>query len=73
MVLLLGTYSYANGNKYEGQWKQKKKDGKGKTLTSALGVLTFSNGDKYDGQWSDDQMSGNGKTKAESNRSDGVC
>lgn len=28
-LLLIGVYKYANGNKYEGEWKLNKKNGKG--------------------------------------------
>ena len=70
-----GTYIWASGDKYEGQWKDYKKDGQG-TYTSASGAkykgqwkddkshgqgtYTSSSGDKYEGQWKDDNKSGQG-------------
>jgi len=45
---------YANGDKYDGNWKDGKKSGQG--------VMNFVNGDKYDGQWKDDKMNGHGTT-----------
>jgi hypothetical protein len=43
---------YANGDKYDGNWKDNKKSGQG--------VMNFVNGNKYDGQWKDDKMNGHG-------------
>merc|ERR1712146_272366 len=34
---------WANGDKYDGEWKNGKKEGHG--------VLTWANGDKYEGDW----------------------
>eukprot|EP01031_Cornospumella_fuschlensis_P024823 gene24823-29997_t len=45
-------FTWANGNKYEGDLKNNKKHGKG--------VYTWANGDKYDGDWKDDFMHGSG-------------
>jgi hypothetical protein len=47
-----GTYTYANGDKYVGEWKDDKKNGKG-TYTSA-------NGDKYVGEYMNDKKNGKG-------------
>ena len=41
----IGTYTYSNGNKYIGEWKDDKQHGQG-TFISA-------NGDKYVGEWKD--------------------
>jgi hypothetical protein len=47
-----GKYEYANGDKYNGQWRYHKRLGKG--------VLESSNGERYDGEW-DDTKTGLGK------------
>lgn len=44
---------YANGDKYDGNWKDGKKNGQGK--------MNFANGDEYEGLWKDDKMNGHGK------------
>ena len=41
-----GTYIYANGDKYVGEWKEHKYFGKG--------TYFYSNGDKYIGEWKKD-------------------
>lgn len=41
-----GTYTYPNGNKYEGEWQDDVKSG--------YGVLQYVNGEKYEGFWKDD-------------------
>ena len=71
----LGTYTFANGDKYVGEWKAGKKSGQG-TYTypsgskyigewkagkkSGLGTYTFDNGDKYIGEWKAGKKSGLG-------------
>ena len=47
-----GTYIYANGDKYIGEWNEDQKHG--------LGVNTYANGDKYVGEFKDDRRSGQG-------------
>jgi hypothetical protein len=47
----VGTYYYANGDKYEGEWVA----GKGK------GTLHYANGDKYDGELKNNKKNGKGK------------
>jgi hypothetical protein len=44
---------YADGNKYEGDWKNDMREG--------TGVLEFINGDKYEGDWENDKRNGRGK------------
>ena len=51
----MGTFTYANSDVYEGQWKNGYRDGKG--------VLKFINGDEYDGEWKDNVPSGEGTYK----------
>jgi hypothetical protein len=47
-----GTYTYSNGDKYEGEWQDDKMHG--------YGIYTYSNGDKYEGEWQDDKIHGQG-------------
>lgn len=56
----LGIYDYSNGDKYEGSWRDGKKDGRGKPIVKTLGVMYYANGDKYEGTWFDDKRDGNG-------------
>lgn len=60
-----GTYYYSNGNKYDGQWMNDRKEGRGvytylltgekyngewwNGLKDGRGIFTFSYGDYYDG------------------------
>ena len=71
----LGTYTFANGDKYVGEWKDGMRNGQG-TNTFAngdkyvgewkdakyhgLGTATFANGEKYVGEWKDDKYHGQG-------------
>ncbi len=47
-----GTYTFPNGNKYVGEWKDNKRHGKG--------TFTFANGEKYVGEWKDSKFNGQG-------------
>ena len=42
---------YKNGNKYEGEWKKSKKEGKG--------IYYYKNGNIYDGEFKDGKKEGN--------------
>jgi hypothetical protein len=48
-----GTYYYANGNKYTGDWINDKMSGHG--------VFTWTDGDRYEGQYKDGKKNGKGK------------
>lgn len=47
-----GTYAYANGDKYSGQWKDGQMHGKG--------AYEFTNGDRYNGDFQSNTRQGNG-------------
>lgn len=49
--------SYANGDKYEGQWRADRKH--------KMGTMTYNNGDQYTGEWKNDARDGNGKSSCE--------
>jgi hypothetical protein len=55
--LLLGTYYYASGEKYNGNWKDDIKEGHG--------VFYYSENEKYDGEWKNDHKCGKGTSKEE--------
>jgi hypothetical protein len=71
-----GTYRYANGDTYTGQWRQNAPHGTGKYIfkrsrqhyegqfsqgkISGKGTMYFSDGSVYQGQWSDNTMNGSG-------------
>ncbi|PIE40695.1 MAG: hypothetical protein CSA49_07155 [Gammaproteobacteria bacterium] len=47
-----GTYKYANGNVYTGEWKDGRKSGNG--------VQIWTNGNRYEGEWSENRQNGQG-------------
>ena len=47
-----GTYYFANGDRYEGEWKDGKRDGQG--------IWYRSNGERYEGQWKYGEITGHG-------------
>lgn len=49
----LGVHTSSNNDKYEGNWKD--------DLRSGRGIKYYSNGDKYDGEWNNDLKEGKGK------------
>ena len=52
-------FTYANGDKYEGDFINGCKQGRGK--------FTWTNGNAYDGNWSNGLMNGNGKVYGTNN------
>jgi hypothetical protein len=48
----VGIYYYANGNRYDGRWKNDKKFGRG--------TMYYTNGDKYEGEFKEDKRDGKG-------------
>ena len=71
-----GIYYYKNGNKYDGNWKDNKKEGKGSffysdkgevykgdfvnDLPNGKGIYYFKNGDRYEGMFKDGKKHGEG-------------
>jgi len=47
-----GTYTFAEGDKYVGEWRDDKKNGQG--------TYTYADGDKYVGEYKDDKRTGQG-------------
>ena len=47
-----GTYTWANGNKYVGEWQNNKRNGQG--------INTWADGEKYIGEWQNDKRNGQG-------------
>ena len=47
-----GTYSFYDGRKYVGEWKNDRYNG--------FGIYSFANGEKYVGEWIDDKRNGKG-------------
>jgi len=71
----IGSWTYAKGNKYVGEWKNGTMTGQGTYKFSdgrqyigeykdnkynGQGTFTFPNGEKYVGQWKDDMINGRG-------------
>jgi len=52
-----GTYTYANGDKYVGEWRDNRKHGQG---TATLGPSSQWAGNKYTGEFRDDKRHGQG-------------
>ena len=47
-----GTYTFASGASYEGEWADSKKHGKG--------TYTYADGNSYEGEWAEDKKHGKG-------------
>ena len=73
--MLFGTYTFASGSKYVGEFKDGKYSGQGTYTTTngytyvgefkdgkrnGQGTATFADGDKYVGEWKDDKLNGQG-------------
>ena len=57
-----GTMIYSNGAKYEGQWRNDKKNGKGIFTSSHYFNCKYKVGMKYEGEFKDDKFDGHGVT-----------
>lgn len=84
---IIKTIHHENGDKYEGEYKDNKRNGKGTYYHAngdryegewingkkcGKGVLYYANGDKYDGEWENDERSGKGSlTYVNGNRYEG--
>lgn len=49
----LGVYQYSDRTKFDGQWKQGAKEGKG--------AYVYRNGDRYEGEWREGEVEKKGK------------
>lgn len=59
-VLSIGTYYCATNEKYVGEWKDGKANGKGSPYAT-LGIFYYANNERYEGEWKDNNMCGNGR------------
>jgi hypothetical protein len=50
LMVALGTFSFSNGDRYEGNFHRDKKDG--------AGTYFHAKGDRYEGTWHDDKVEG---------------
>lgn len=55
----IGVFVYNNGAKYDGDWENGKRSGKGNDFLM-LGIYHYSNGDKYQGDFVNDKKNGIG-------------
>jgi len=55
--MIVGVFETPDEEKYIGEYKQDKRDGRG--------VQTTSKNEKYDGDWKDDKYNGKGNTLSE--------
>ena len=62
LVYCLGVLHYANGNEYNGDWKDDVRHGKG--------IFNENSGSRYDGDWFNDQKHGKGKLECDFGRKD---
>jgi len=53
-----GTYTWKSGDKYEGEWKDNKKNGKGTFTVGTLGNQGTNAGDKFTGEFKDGKRNG---------------
>lgn len=51
---------YANEDKYDGEWKNDERNGKGSYHIKVIGALIHANGDKFTGQWENNKKEGEG-------------
>ena len=59
LISTVGTFYTAMGDKYDGEWKNGKKNGKGKVYSN-VGIYYYIDGSQYDGYWVEDKKNGQG-------------
>jgi hypothetical protein len=47
--------NYPNGEVYNGQWVDDKREGAGKFNIKFKGIINYKDGTKYEGEWKNDQ------------------
>jgi len=47
--------TYPNGEVYDGQWVDDKREGKGNFIVNIQGVINSEDGTKYEGEWKNDK------------------
>lgn len=52
---------FENGDKYDGEWKNNKREGRGEFGVGRVGTQSFAVGTRYEGDWANDKMTGRGK------------
>lgn len=59
---IIGVFQYADGEKYDGDWLDNKKSGKGNSLfyNYKKGIYAYASGDRYEGEWQDGKRHGKG-------------
>lgn len=51
---------YSNSERYEGEWFENKRDGKGIIRKYKIGMQSYRDGSKYEGDWLEDKKDGKG-------------
>jgi len=66
-------FNYYNGDRYEGEWKEDKKDGKGSVVYWIVGTYYYVNGDVHEGDWKNGVLEGHGRIKSKWCRNYKLC
>eukprot|EP00826_Nyctotherus_ovalis_P038780 TRINITY_DN3654_c0_g1_i3.p1 TRINITY_DN3654_c0_g1~~TRINITY_DN3654_c0_g1_i3.p1 ORF type:complete len:180 (-),score=4.65 TRINITY_DN3654_c0_g1_i3:798-1337(-) len=56
----IGVYLYADGSKYEGEFRDNMRNGFGTLMGNCEGTYYFTNGNAYVGEWKDEKREGKG-------------
>lgn len=60
---MLGVMTYDNGSRYEGDWANSEKSGKGWLPALNLGTQTYGDRESYTGDWRGSMKEGQGKDR----------
>ena len=58
---IIGIYYYADGNRYDGEWSNNEKKGRG-NLNLLVGILYYIDGGRYEGEWKNNKKFGKGNS-----------